>query len=168
VTSEVLKRGAHAGLLDPMLPLSDEDRRALERSIDHSYDTFLRVVSAGRRRSLEEVEAVAQGRVWLGTDAVRAGLVDRLGGFEDALDAVRQRIGRGASRLRVVALRGHPRRRQSLDASPGAWGEIARTLLARFPEQALVRELLGADLATLALLRDPILAWCEAAATLKG
>ena len=105
VATEVLQRGANARLLDPVLPLGDGERRALDRELEHMYRTFVGVVAAGRKRPQEEVEALAQGRVWIGTDAHARGLVDRLGGFEDALEAVRSRIGRGAGRLRVVVLR---------------------------------------------------------------
>jgi protease-4 len=51
------------------------------------------------------IEPLAQGRVWTGADAHAHGLVDRLGGFEDALEVVRERIGRGAGQLRVVVVR---------------------------------------------------------------
>jgi protease-4 len=105
VVTEVLQRGAHARLLDPFLPLGDDDRAALDRELEHIYRAFLAVVAAGRRRPVSEIEPLAQGRVWTGADAQAHGLVDRLGGFEDALEVVRERIGRGADRLRVVVVR---------------------------------------------------------------
>lgn len=105
VATEVLQRGAHARLLDPFLPLGDDDRAALDRELEHIYRAFLSVVAAGRRRPVSEIEPLAQGRVWTGADALAQGLVDKLGGFEDALEVVRERIGRGADRLRVVVVR---------------------------------------------------------------
>jgi protease-4 len=105
VATEVIARGAHARLLDPMLPMSDTDREAVAREIERIYQAFLRVVADGRRKTVDEVHALAQGRVWTGADAHARGLVDHLGGFEDALDVLRPRIGRGADRLRVVRLR---------------------------------------------------------------
>jgi protease-4 len=105
VTTEVLQRGAHARLLDPFLPLGDEDRAALDRELEHIYRAFVAVVATGRRRPVDEIEPLAQGRVWTGADAHSHGLVDKLGGFEDALEVVRARIGRGADRLRVVVVR---------------------------------------------------------------
>jgi protease-4 len=105
VATEVLQRGAHARLLDPLLALGDDDRAALDRELEHIYRAFLGVVATGRRRPVEEIEPLAQGRVWTGVDAHAHGLVDRLGGFEDALEMMRERLGRGAAKLRVVVLR---------------------------------------------------------------
>src|ERR1019366_4880228 len=105
VTTEVLQRGAHARLLDPLLPLGDDDRAALARELEHIYRAFVAAVAAGRRRPVAEIEPLAQGRVWTGADAHANGLVDRLGGFEDALEVLRGRIGRGADGLRVVVVR---------------------------------------------------------------
>lgn len=105
VVTEIVSRGAHARLLDPLLPMSDDDRVAVEREIERIYQAFLRVVAQGRRKTVDEVHELAQGRVWTGADAHARGLVDHLGGFEEALEVLRQRIGRGAGRLRVVTLR---------------------------------------------------------------
>jgi len=105
VATEVLQRGAHARLLDPFLPLGDDDRAALDRELEQIYRAFVAVVATGRHRPVDEIEPLAQGRVWTGADAHAHGLVDKLGGFDDALELVRERIGRGADRLRVVVVR---------------------------------------------------------------
>ena len=105
VATEVIARGEHARLLDPLLPLDDADARAIDREIERMYRAFVAVVAAGRKRTAEEIDEVAQGRVWIGADAHAHGLVDRMGGFEDALEALRSRIGRGAGKLRLVVLR---------------------------------------------------------------
>ena len=71
------------------------DRRArrrgrqqiLQSSVDHAYDEFLHRVGEGRKKSVEDVDKIAQGRVWAGVDAQRIGLVDHLGGLKDATDA---------------------------------------------------------------------------------
>jgi protease-4 len=109
VTTEVIARGAHARLLDPFLALADGDRAAIDRELERTYQAFVRVVADGRHRTTDEIEVLAQGRVWTGADAHARGLVDRLGGFEEALELVRGRIGRGADRLGVTVLR-PPRR----------------------------------------------------------
>src|SRR5581483_3784485 len=49
------------------------------------YEEFLQRVSAGRKKTRDQVDAIAQGRVWAGTDAKRLGLVDQLGSFDDAV-----------------------------------------------------------------------------------
>jgi protease IV len=62
-------------------------RQMLQSSVDHAYSVFLHRVSEGRKKSVEEVDTIAQGRVWAGVDAQRIGLVDHLGGLKDATDA---------------------------------------------------------------------------------
>jgi protease-4 len=62
-------------------------KQLLQASVDHAYQQFLRRVADGRKRSVEDVDKIAQGRVWAGADAQRIGLVDHLGGLKDATDA---------------------------------------------------------------------------------
>src|SRR6267154_513833 len=67
--------------------LTPARRRILQTSVDHAYSEFLRRVGDGRKKSVEDVDKIAQGRVWAGVDAQRVGLVDHLGGLRDATDA---------------------------------------------------------------------------------
>ena len=62
-------------------------KQLLQSSVDHAYQTFLHRVADGRKKSVEEVDKIAQGRVWAGADAQRVGLVDHLGGLKDATEA---------------------------------------------------------------------------------
>ncbi len=68
-------------------PLSPAMRQILQSSVEHAYADFLRRVSEGRKQPVEQIDKVAQGRVWAGVDAQRIGLVDHLGGLKDAEDA---------------------------------------------------------------------------------
>jgi protease-4 len=72
-------------------PLGEEARTLLQSTVSRGYDEFLERVATGRKKSREEVNAVAQGRVWAGTDAHRLGLVDQLGSFNDAARAAARR-----------------------------------------------------------------------------
>ena len=67
--------------------------RLLERIIKSGYDQFLRVVADGRGMTIEAVDAVAQGRVWTGAAAQPLGLVDTLGGLDDAVAAAAEIAG---------------------------------------------------------------------------
>jgi protease-4 len=62
-------------------------KQVLQASVDHAYQQFLHRVADGRKKTVEEIEKIAQGRVWAGADAQRIGLVDHLGGLKDATDA---------------------------------------------------------------------------------
>jgi protease-4 len=67
--------------------LTAASRQILQNSVDHAYAEFLRRVGDGRKKTVEDVDKIAQGRVWAGVDAQRIGLVDHLGGLRDAIDA---------------------------------------------------------------------------------
>jgi len=62
-------------------------KQVLQASVDHAYQQFLKRVADGRKKTVEEIDKIAQGRVWAGADAQRIGLVDHLGGLKDASDA---------------------------------------------------------------------------------
>jgi protease IV len=71
-------------------------KQVLQASVDHAYQQFLRRVADGRKKTVEEIDKVAQGRVWAGADAQRIGLVDHLGGLKDATDAAAKLAELGA------------------------------------------------------------------------
>ncbi|MGB5821433.1 MAG: signal peptide peptidase SppA [Saonia sp.] len=66
-------------------PMSDEFRDVAQEGIEDIYQTFLERVSEGRKITVAEADSLAQGRVWSGIDALRLGLVDELGGLDDAI-----------------------------------------------------------------------------------
>jgi protease-4 len=74
-----------AGALRIDRPMGDQARVLLQSQIGRGYDEFLSRVATGRKKTVEQVDAIAQGRVWAGVDAKRLGLVDQLGSFEDAV-----------------------------------------------------------------------------------
>lgn len=155
VVTEVLQRGAHARLLDPLLPLSDEEKAAVDHQIDRLYKAFVEIVAEGRKKPPAEVESLAQGRVWTGADAHARGLVDQLGGFEDALELLRARIGRGAARLRVVDIRPP---RKPVPVLPPPEQKAARATAAALESFA---SLVGIDPTPLVFRGEPVLAWCD-------
>ncbi|HZO21125.1 MAG TPA: S49 family peptidase, partial [Steroidobacteraceae bacterium] len=72
-------------------PLGQEARALLQSEIERGYEVFLERVAAGRKKTRDQVNAIAQGRVWAGEDAKRLGLVDALGSFDDATKAAARR-----------------------------------------------------------------------------
>ena len=67
-------------------PLGEVSREILQQSIEYEYRQFIGRVAESRKKSVEQVDAVAQGRVWSGADALGLGLVDALGGYQDAIE----------------------------------------------------------------------------------
>jgi protease IV len=84
-----------AGALTLERTLKDEAREILQLSVEHAYSTFVGHVATAREKPFEDIDAVAQGRVWAGSDASRIGLVDKLGSYRDALNAAASRAGLG-------------------------------------------------------------------------
>ncbi|MFO7304913.1 MAG: signal peptide peptidase SppA [Gammaproteobacteria bacterium] len=73
--------------------LKQEPREVLQLAVEHAYRVFVDHVARARGKSFQEIDAVAQGRVWAGVDAVERGLVDELGSYKDAIAAAARRAG---------------------------------------------------------------------------
>ncbi len=82
-----------AGAFDPRRPLPPTAEATLEQGIEFGYRRFLQVVAQARGMTPAEVNTVAQGRVWTGEAAAKLGLVDELGGLEEAVVAAAERAG---------------------------------------------------------------------------
>jgi protease-4 len=108
IAKEAVERGARAGLHSEARGFSPDERVAVEQAMASIYGIFLQRVARGRELSLEEVEEVAQGRIWSGRGALSAGLVDALGGPMEALCELRRRAG--LDRTERFELELHPRR----------------------------------------------------------
>lgn len=82
-----------AGAFNVTKPLSDLTKDIIQQSIESGYDQFLQLVAEGRNMTVEDVDKIGQGRVWVGEKARDLGLVDHLGGFDDALMAAARAAG---------------------------------------------------------------------------
>lgn len=80
-----VKTGAFSTGITPFYPLSPAESRMLQGRTDAMYETFLQRVSEGRKMNRDSVHTIAQGRVWTGERALEIGLVDRIGGLEQAI-----------------------------------------------------------------------------------
>ena len=88
-----VQRGRNAGIWTLNAPLDSGEKGRFEAGIDAGYDAFVQLVAKGRGMDPKAVDAIAQGRVWLGSEAAKNGLVDRLGGLDAAMIIARQAIG---------------------------------------------------------------------------
>lgn len=92
LSTEVVKTSKFAGMGGgslfglPMQAMTAEERALIQGHVERGYRTFLSRVAEGRKMSLEAVDSVAQGRVWLGAHAKELGLVDEMGGLQVAID----------------------------------------------------------------------------------
>jgi protease-4 len=96
VTKELLSRGDRAAMFSEYRPWTDDERARIRTLMVSFYKDFVGKVAQGRKKSYEDIDAVAQGRVWTGSDALQHGLVDRLGGMDVAMAMAKEkaRIGR--------------------------------------------------------------------------
>ncbi|MGB5659183.1 MAG: signal peptide peptidase SppA [Thermoanaerobaculia bacterium] len=93
ITHDTLARGANADFFSSLDHFSPEQAQHYERLMGRIYDAFVGHVAEGREMTSAAVEAVAQGRIWTGRQALENGLVDQLGGLDVALDLARQQAG---------------------------------------------------------------------------
>jgi protease-4 len=128
ISQETVQRGKNASLFSDWRPWTDEERAKVRALNEAFYRTFVDKAAEGRKKKPAEIEAVAQGRVWTGEEALANGLVDALGGLEDAVRIAREkaRIPRGQD-VQLVVL---PRRKGLLE-----------TLLERQDEDVAARAL---------------------------
>jgi protease-4 len=124
VTEDSLQRGRFADIDSEYQPLTPAARQKLREGIDVSYRDFVSKVAEARKRPYNQVEPLAQGRVWLGNQAKERGLVDELGGIDRAIELVKERAKIGKDEK--VALVTYPPKRSVLDV-----------LMSRTPEVAL-------------------------------
>ena len=88
-----LQRGRRAGMMSLDNPFSEEEREALRKFMEAFYGEFVAKVAEGRGRSPQEIEPIARGRIWSGKRARELGLVDRLGGLDDAIALAKEKAG---------------------------------------------------------------------------
>jgi protease-4 len=91
VNEETLPRAPLADMLQLWRPWTPEEQAAVQAWVNSTYDDFITYVAAERKLEKDKVHSVAQGRVWSGKDALARGLVDRMGGFQEAVEAARAR-----------------------------------------------------------------------------
>jgi protease-4 len=67
--------------------MSDHAKQVIQSGVDYTYSKFLRIVAEARNTSVKKIGLIAQGRVWTGEKALELGLVDKLGGLNEAISA---------------------------------------------------------------------------------
>ncbi|RPI16075.1 MAG: signal peptide peptidase SppA [Ignavibacteriae bacterium] len=82
---EIFKRGENSDMASIFKGVDEKEVEIIQGMVDYYYDRFIQTVSEGRKMTRDEVEQVAQGRVWLGTDAFNKKLVDEIGGLYDVI-----------------------------------------------------------------------------------
>jgi len=125
-------------------PLGKEAGQVLQATVEHGYGVFLDRVAAGRGKTPEQIDSVAQGRVWAGVDAHRIGLVDHLGGFDQALEAAAALAGVAEGEYDVEFIEPHLSwaeelalrvKTRAVESFAGLGGRLPGSALARVAKQ---------------------------------
>jgi protease-4 len=93
ITTDVVKTGQLSDFLSPTRKVTEMERSIFQDQVEEGYDIFLDRVAEGRDMTKEEVMKVASGRVWTGNQALENGLVDVLGGLDDAIKIAAEKAG---------------------------------------------------------------------------
>jgi len=93
VSTDGVESSSNADFFSSSRRFTAEEREKLRRILESGYQAFLERVAESRKKTTDEVHAVAQGRVWSGRDAKELGLVDELGGLKRALDIAKEKAG---------------------------------------------------------------------------
>ncbi|MCX6299808.1 MAG: signal peptide peptidase SppA [Bacteroidetes bacterium] len=86
ISFDGVKTAPYADMGGTDRPLNETEKRFVQNSVDSIYNTFKSRVAAGRKKNMDYVDSIAQGRVWTGTRGMGIGLVDRIGTMQDAID----------------------------------------------------------------------------------
>lgn len=128
---ETLKRGANADIFSSYSKFSPEQEKLIQDQMQVFYHEFVSKAAEGRKKSYDYVDGVAQGRIWSGEDALKRGLVDKLGGIQEAIALAKERAG--LKRDEPVRIQVLPRPKSFLEAFlQGGEEDLAR---ARFMDE---------------------------------
>lgn len=104
ISTDTIKTNRYADFPNLFRPLSTRENEVLTASVNEIYETFLQRVADGRNLSTTYVDSIGQGRVWTGKDALKIGLVDVIGGLNDAI-AIAAKMGN----TQTYSLEGYPK-----------------------------------------------------------
>ncbi|WP_047419031.1 signal peptide peptidase SppA [Cellulophaga sp. Hel_I_12] len=113
-------------------PMTDDFRSIVQEGVEQTYQTFLARVAEGRNITIAQADSLAQGRVWSGTDAKNNGLIDELGGLDDAVKAAAQMVN-----LETYGTQSYPKYKSGLERFMEDFGGATSTLKQNFIKKEL-------------------------------
>ena len=141
ITFDGAKTSQHADFFTTTRAMTDDEYDIIQQGIDTIYNTFLTRVAEGRGKTTQEVDDIGQGRVWSGVDALGLGLVDELGGLEDAIAYAAEQADLDQYRLLELPEQKDP------------FEEFLKEMSGEATVQAMLKETLGEDYAIIEYLK---------------
>ena len=108
ITMTPVNSNKHSDIYSMMRPLDNAEVAYMQKSVETIYEKFTSLVAAGRDMTVEDVDNIAQGRVWTGAEALQIGLVDQIGTLEDAITYAAKSI-EGVSGIQDVNIKSYPK-----------------------------------------------------------
>ena len=122
----------HADMYGMIRPLDNKEVAYKQASVEKIYDKFTNIVAAGRDMTVENVDAIAQGRVWTGAEALGIGLVDQIGTIEDAINYAATSID-GVTSVNDVQVVAYPKPQTPIEALLESFGGQGESIFAGTP-----------------------------------
>ena len=155
IQQETVSRGKLADIDSLYSPLSDAARQKLRESIETTYRSFVTKVATSRKKTYDQIDQLAQGRVWMGTQARENALVDELGGLDEAVASIRKKAKLSAGGDTNLVM--FPPRRSFLDFLTNSSAESMTEAIAWRKIHSIVPGLPEAVLPSPALLKGGVL-----------
>lgn len=124
ITFDEVKSHRYADWLDPTRGFTETERKAYQQFVDDFYQTFIGRVADSRQMTAEQVDEIARGRVWSGSDAREQNLVDLVGGFEKAVEIAAEKAG-----IEEYSMDIYPRQKDLFQLLMGSAGTKMKALI---------------------------------------
>ena len=98
ISTESIRRGKNSLLFSLNSKFSNSERRIVRKMITDFYSSFISKVAEARNKSIDEIQTVAQGRVWTGKDGLDHNLIDKFGGLDEAIELAKEMAGIDANK----------------------------------------------------------------------
>lgn len=132
INVETVNFGKYANIGTPTRPLTDDEQKIMQKFVDRIYDDFINKVAQGRNLTHQQVDSIAQGRVWSGSDAKKIGLVDEFGDLNKAIEIAAKKVNLKEYRLLQL-----PEQKDPFEQILSSFNDKAQTYMAKqqFGEQ---------------------------------
>lgn len=132
VTTDTVNSNSHSDAGSGYRALNAFEEAAIQASVENVYADFIGKVAKGRGMSIEQVDEIGQGRVWIGKDALKIGLIDEFGGLDKSIE-----VAATMAKLKDYSIIEYPEQKASLEALLENWSENMT--------QASLKSVLGDD-----------------------
>lgn len=143
ISADGVSTNSHADIGTMFRPMTEFEKNAIQDTVENVYSSFIDKVAAGRGMSREQVDEIGQGRVWVGKDALKIGLVDEIGGLDKSIE-----VAASMAKLENYSIVEYPDRKDSFEALLENWSENM--------SEASLKSVLGEDYAYYKNLRETL------------